>query len=216
MNKENRIKKVRLVAFDVNGTLFDDTKIFWDAINGIFPRYGKESLPIEVLKERFGQPWTALYRAAGITEAMASDKELYAIYNGLYRNGDAPMPVAGLAEVLRWLKAKGVQLAIVSTQQNEITEPLLKKYRLDGLFSPIMGAVSDKSVALREIARSAGIPPQEMAYVGDQEGDARHAKSAGCVSIAFCGGLHDHARLKKIGPDFIIETMGELKDLPIF
>ncbi len=208
--------KVKIIAFDVNGTLFDDTRMFWESINGIFARYGKAKLPIDVLHKNFGQPWTKIYRDNGITEEIASDSDLYKVYNELYQGHNHPAPASGLKEILSWLSESGFRLAIISTQQNAITLPLLEKYGLQDLFLKISGSVSDKAVALHEIATLSGVPTDEVAYVGDQEGDIRHAKKAGCVSIAFCGGLHDHARLKKENPDFIIETMYDLKNLPIF
>jgi len=208
--------KIKLVAFDVNGTLFDDTEIFWNAINGIFPRYGREPLPLKTLQEKFGQPWTKIYRDNGITDEMASDDDLYKVYNQLYKNQDNPVPVSGLKEILEWLESRGVLLAIVSTQQNAITLPLLEKYGLTGKFSKVSGSVSDKSAALLDVASVAGISPREIAYVGDQEGDVRHAKMAGCISVAFCGGLHNHERLKMAHPDYLIESMQELKKIPIF
>ncbi len=208
--------RVKIVAFDVNGTLFDDTKIFWNAISGIFPKYGMEPLPLEILQKNFGQPWTSIYRENGISEEMASDADLYKVYNQLYQNQDYPLPASGLKEILEWLIVRNLRLAIVSTQQNAITLPLLEKYGFQDLFLKVSGSVSDKTSALCEIAALSGVSIGEVAYVGDQEGDIRHAKKAGCVSIAFCGGLHDHERLKKMNPDFIIESMWELKDLPIF
>lgn len=208
--------KVKIVAFDVNGTLFDDTRIFWNAISGIFSKYGMKPLPLEILQKNFGQPRTKIYRDNGITEEMASDADLYKIYNELYQNQDYPLPASGLDEILEWLLARKLRLAIVSTQQNTITLPLLEKYGLQGLFFKISGSVSDKAAALCEIAALSGISIDEVVYVGDQEGDIRHAKKAGCVSIAFCGGLHEHERLKKVNPDFIIETMYDLKNLSIF
>jgi phosphoglycolate phosphatase-like HAD superfamily hydrolase len=210
------MKKAKLVAFDVNGTLFDDTEMFWKAINGIFPRYGFESLPLDTLQKKFGQPWTKIYREAGITEQIASDEDLYRMYNRLYENQPHPTPAPGLQETLEWLRSRGLLLAIVSTQQNAITMPLLKKYGLAEKFFRVFGGVSDKAAALREVAVAAELSSDQIAYVGDQEGDVRHAKAAGCISIAFCGGLHDHRRLRNVGPDFIIESMQELKGLEIF
>lgn len=208
--------KIKLVAFDVNGTLFDDTRIFWEAINGIFPKYNKERLPLETLQENFGQPWTRIYREFGITEKMASDDELYKIYNELYKKQGDPMPPPGLKETLDWLGERGVLLAIVSTQQNAITVPLLQKFGLAGTFFKILGSVPDKAEALRDIAIAAGLSPERAAYVGDQEDDVKNAKKAGWASVAFCGGLHDHERLGNTKPDFIIESMLELQHLTIF
>lgn len=208
--------KIKLIAFDVNGTLFNDTEIFWEAINGIFPKYGKEKLPLKTLQEKFGQPWTNIYREVGITEKMASDDDLYKIYNELYENQDHPIPVSGLKETLDWLELNGIKLAIVSTQQNIITVSLLEKYGLAKKFSKISGSVADKAAALRDIMSAFNLFPKQIAYVGDQKGDIGYAKKAGCVSIAFCSGIHDREKLERMQPNFIIESMPELKNLPIF
>ncbi len=212
----NKNTKVKLIVFDVNGTLFDDTPIFWEAINGIFPKYNKDRLPLKTLQEKFGQPWTSIYREFGITEEMASDNDLYGIYNELYKNQGNPPPVPGLEETLDWLGLMGILLAIVSTQQNKITIPLLEKLGLAEKFFRISGSVPDKREALKDIAVAASLLPEQVAYVGDQEDDVTHAKMAGCVSVAFCGGLHDHRRLSKMNPDFVIDSFQELKNLPIF
>lgn len=205
--------KIRLITFDVNGTLFDDTDIFWNAINGIFPRFGRAPLPMEVLQERFGQPWTKVYREEGLSEEEVTDEELYRIYNELYQAQPSPRPFRGLKSVLRWLKRQGVQLAIVSTQQNEITIPLLKANGLDKLFLMVSGSVSDKAQELKNILQAARVSPSEAAYVGDQEDDVKNAKKAGYISIAFTGGLHIRERLEAANPDFIITSFRELKGL---
>lgn len=215
MNMPEQIK-IRAIAFDVNGTLFDDTQTFWAAINDIFPKYGKERLPLKTLQKKFGQPWTSIYREFGISEARASDDELYGIYNQLYERQNNPMPVRGLQETLDWLEQNGIPLTIISTQQNTITIPLLEQYGLSTKFLKVYGGVSNKAVALRHMMAILRLLPKQIAYVGDQEGDMRHAKNADCISIAFCGGLHDRERLQRANPDFIIETISELKRLPIF
>ena len=214
-NMENQ-RKIKLFAFDANGTIFDDTVSFWKAINGIFPRFGKESLSSEVLKEKFGQPWTKIYRDNGISEETASDQKLYEIYNELYTNEDAPRLFDDVELVLGWLKEKGIILAIVSTQQNSITERLLKHYGLENLFTCLEGGVSDKSEALKGLFKKLNVLPEEAAYMGDQEGDILHAKKAGCNSVGFCGGLHDLERLSKVKPDFLIHNYQGIKEIPIF
>jgi phosphoglycolate phosphatase-like HAD superfamily hydrolase len=106
-------------------------------------------------------------------------------------------------------------LKLTRMQQNAITIPLLKKYGLMQKFSKICGGISDKAKALQNIATAFRFSVKQMAYVGDQESDILHAQKAGCISIAFCGGLHEHERLKRAKPDFIITSMPELANLPI-
>jgi len=205
--------KTKLITFDVNGTLFDDTDIFWNAINGVFSRFGRQLLPIEVLQERFGQPWTRIYREEGISEEAVTDEELYRTYNELYQSQPSPSLFRGLKSTLQWLKKQGVLLAIVSTQQNEITIPLLKSHGLDKLFFEVSGSVPDKAEALKKILKTTQVLAHEAAYVGDQEDDMRNAKKAGFTSIAFTGGLHTRERLEAVNPDFVITKFKELKEL---
>ena len=207
---------IKLVCFDVNGTILDDTGIFLNAINGIFEKFGKPKLPLDALKKRFGQPWTKIYREEGISESVTSDRKLYEIYNELYINQGAAGIFPDLEPVLKWLKIKGLKMAIVSTQQNSITIPILEKAGIKNYFSVIKGEVDNKSAKIKEVLSELKVAPVEAVYIGDQEGDIWHAKNAGCVSIGFCGGLHDLGRLKNAKPDFIIHNYGELKNLPIF
>jgi len=208
--------KIKLIVFDVNGTLFDDTDIFWKAINGIFEHFDRLLLPLNILRKRFGQPWTRIYREEGISEDFATDEELYKIYNELYKNQPQPKPFPDVESTLHWLNKRGIKIAIVSTQQNEITIPLLKKYGLGKLFFKVSGSVSDKAAALKEILKSANILSQSAAYVGDQEDDIRNAKKAKCVSIAFNGGLHSRNRLEALNPDFMIDKASDLKTLLLY
>lgn len=212
------MNKVRLVGFDVNGTLFDDVALFIKAINGIFPKFGKPELTDDVLRQRFGQPWTKIYRDVGITEDMASEAELYRLYNELYQAGPVPKPFPGLKKALKWLIRRQIDLFIVSTQQNSITNSLLEKHGLDDLFVHIAGGVGDKAAAIHDVCVAMDVATTEAAYVGDQEGDVRHAKKAGCISIAFVAknGLHGEERLRRVNPDHLIRKYAEFKKLPIF
>jgi phosphoglycolate phosphatase-like HAD superfamily hydrolase len=56
-----------LVAFDINGTLLADRKQFFEALNAIFIHFDSNPLPPDEIQERFSQPWTDLYREAGIS-----------------------------------------------------------------------------------------------------------------------------------------------------
>ena len=212
------MSKIRLIGFDVNGTLFDDTALFIKAINGIFPRFGQPKLPEDILRQRFGQPWTKIYRDVGITEAMASEAELYKLYNEFYLTVPRPKPFPGVKKAMEWLLSRRVDLFIVSTQQNAITKALLKTYGLDDMFVHVVGSVGDKAAAIRQLYDITGVTANETAYMGDQEGDIRHAKSAWCVSIAFAAknGLHGEERLRKAVPDYLIRKYADLKKLPIF
>lgn len=206
--------RVKLVAYDVNGTIFDDTEHFFDAINAVFRRYGRAPMPLAELKKKFGQPWYKLYRDVGIT---APESELYATYNLAYsEHSNELMPFDGIKETLLWLRARDIKTAVVSTQQNQITVPLLWERGLRELFDDVMGGVEDKAAALRDLCEKYSFKPLEVAYVGDQEGDMHHAKRAGVRGIAFTKGIHSEERLTETDAAWLISAHSELPDLPIF
>src|SRR3989344_772279 len=120
---------VACLAFDVNGTLLNDTKEFLTALNMMFPRLGSEPLPSESLRVVFGQPWTKIFRAKGITEEKFSEADLYKLYNEIYGSFSPPYLAVGAIETLKILKTHGFKLVIVSTQQKELSEKLLNTYK---------------------------------------------------------------------------------------
>ena len=212
-------QKIKLIGLDVNGTIFNDNRPFIKAINGIFTKFDKPELPIDVLRQKFGQPWTTIYRDAGITEQMADDNKFYKIYNQIYVDEITRHPIKpfdGLRETLEWFNQKGVKLAIISSQYNEITIPLLEKYNLKDFFQRIMGIDYPKADAMKWLTEEFKILPQEMGYCGDQEGDILAAKAGHCVSFAFTRGIHFRERLVKAKPDFMIDDYSDFRKLNIF
>ena len=206
--------EVKSVCYDVNGTIIDDTAHFLNAINRIFGVFDLNRLPIEELKQRFGQPWTRIYREEGITGSMASEKELYILYNRFYSEGLHKLqPFEGLKNCLKFLARQGLPLFIVSTQQNTITLPFLRFHNLAHFFLTIEGGVSDKAEALVKIASEQKLDIAKMAYIGDQEQDMLHAINAGCIPIGFGSGLHDKKRLLAAGAKTIIMTHREFIDI---
>ncbi|MHB8483798.1 MAG: HAD family hydrolase [Nitrospiria bacterium] len=203
---------IKLICYDVNGTIFNDTELFFRAINGVFARFGISPMPLAQLKRKFGQPWTKLYREAGIT---ASDARLYEIYNELY-SAEKPLVFSDLEPTLIYLQTREIKVGIVSTQQNALTIPLLENSGIRSYFQAIEGSVSDKSAVLCKVAKKFELGPKETAYVGDQVGDIVQAKSAGCTSIGFIGGIHSEAKLSAAQPNYILRSHIDLINLPIF
>ena len=80
-------------------------------------------------------------------------------------------------------------------------------------FDEILGSVSDKAAALKELAGRFGFELGEVIYIGDQVGDIKYAKRAGVVSVGFCGGIHRLEKLSEVRPDLIIHKHSDLKSL---
>ncbi|GEM_PF-1465098 len=216
MSKTN--KKIRFFGFDVNGTIFDDRDALFESLNSVFDHFKKPRLSAEELSERLTSPWTKIYRDAGVSEIQASETELYSLYNAAYRNQSPSQPARGILEALEWIRKRPwpTFTVIVSTQQNEITLPLLIRHKLDKYFFEVLGGVSDKADAITNFLEQHNISPEEAIYVGDQDSDMKFALGAKVIPIAHTQGAHSRERMKRAGAEFFLEHFEELPRLPIF
>ncbi|MEX2144881.1 MAG: HAD family hydrolase [Candidatus Spechtbacterales bacterium] len=205
--------KIKLIAFDVNGTILNDFDIFSNALNSIFDYFKKPRMSEVQFRDEFTQPWTDIYRKRGILEDVASEKFLYTLYNKAYQAQDDPKPFSDLEPVLKQIQKRGLTTAIITTQQNIITDALLNKYDLGKYFDFHLGGVADKTKALQKLIEKVNIQPKQTMYIGDQDSDMRFAKNASCIAVGFTGGTHSKQKLQKAGADYIIDNFTELVNL---
>ena len=108
---------------------------------------------------------------------------------------------AGLDDLFRGLKSKGIRIGVVSGGFHEIIDPLLQGLDLDfvranrfdissgrlsgQVLDPIIGA-EEKAGALKDFAEKYSIPLDRTIAVGDGANDREMLKLAG-LGISFCG-----------------------------
>lgn len=186
--------KFDLIAFDVDGTLVDDTVFVWKTLHDYF---GSDSLAVDKAFEMYMggslsyRQWfehdIKLFREAGANRASILD----AIRNmRLFK---------GALETLETLGRTGARLVIISGSLDLVIEKLdLARYFHEihlnhlefGEDGELVGGVAtpydvwDKATGLREIAARHGIPIASTAFIGDNFNDIAVAKAAG-FSIAF-------------------------------
>ncbi|OHB22471.1 MAG: hypothetical protein A2939_02840 [Parcubacteria group bacterium RIFCSPLOWO2_01_FULL_48_18] len=199
---------IAVYAFDVNGTLVDDTVIFLTTINMMRRRYGLASMPHEELRRRFGQPWTKIFTDGGVVR---TDEEFYESYNEIYTSFAPAECAPGALDTLLRLRELGFRLAIVTAQKYWVSERSLRRFLQMNLFLETHFGIGDKASVLRGISDSLG----PLAYVGDQVGDALHAKKAGATSVAYTGGIHSEDMLRAVEPDYVIHAFPALVSLPV-
>ena len=206
-------KNIKLIAFDVNGTILDDFNVFSEALNSIFDYFKKPRMSAHELRNEFTQPWTGIYRKRGITENKTSEEFLYKLYNKAYQVQPSAKPFSDLESSLKWIKDKNITTAIISTQQNIITDRLLKQYNLHRYFDFHLGGVADKTEVLQNLVKKLKIKPEQTMYVGDQDSDMRFAKDANCIAIAFTRGVHSKEKLQNAGAQYFINNFTQLIEL---
>lgn len=176
----------RLAMFDFDGTLADSFPFFLSVFNTVADRHAfrridvarageLRHLGVRQMMDHVGLPAWKLPLAAKTFMAMMQDSA-----------HEIPL-FDGIADVLRHLHGRGVQLAVVSSNSEHNVRAVLgpELTALVARFDCGM-SVFGKASRIRAVLKACGAAPADALYVGDQATDAEAARKAG---VAF-GAVH--------------------------
>ncbi len=119
---------------------------------------------------------------------------------------------AGIPEVLRQLREKGVRLGILSSNSRENIESCLQNNGVDELFDFVVGypRLFGKARALRRLAKKYQTDSQRLLYIGDEIRDLQAGQKAGVATAAVTWGFNNADALEKYAPKFLLHKPEEL------
>lgn len=176
--------KLRGVIFDLDGTLADTIPICISAFRDTVVGAGGRSYTDDEVTALFGPSEEGMLRhalAERWEEAMPSYLRLYE------RAHDAcTEPFAGIDAVLRTLHSRGILTAVVTGKGPHSAEISLRRLGLLPYFDLVEAGSPDgpiKPAAIRRVLDRWGVPPAEVAYVGDHPHDMDAATEVGMVGL---------------------------------
>ena len=171
-----------LVIFDMDGTLLDSGDAHGVMFTRFWDRYADGRPPMDPA----GAPtiWDC-FKPAGI--AHSDMEKIYRQLDGFYHTQaeDVIRTLHFLPEtraVLQALKDAGIGTALVSNSHAALVEEIVRENDAGELFNWISGSTieeEDKPGRLLGVIRKAGLEPEEVLYVGDNEADGRTAHKIG-------------------------------------
>ncbi|MBN2457978.1 HAD family phosphatase [Candidatus Woesearchaeota archaeon] len=186
--------RYKLVCFDLDGTLIDETESIWITL---YEHLGVDLKEAAITANRF------YAGEISYEEWCKSDLRLlkeHKLNTGSFKEIAAKLKVMqGAHETLKQLKEKGIKLAVISGSVDTIFDLLFPSHPFDYVFINKLvfddyGNVQDiiptdydcdkKGKGLKRIAETEGISTKECVFVGDYKNDISIAKEAG-LSIAF-------------------------------
>ncbi len=207
----------KLVVFDLDGTLLDTLDDLTSATNAALKKHGYSTRTKAEVRSFIGDGIVKLMeRAVGkegadIPQMIVDFRAHYAVHCK-----DETRPYAGVKDLLKRLRERGVLLAVLSNKVHAATETLINDYFPD-TFNQVMGeneaaGIKRKPcpVALNTIIQNCGVEKKETAYVGDSEVDLQTAANAGVDCISVCWGFKDEEFLKENGAKTVVKTDKEL------
>ncbi len=219
---------LRVALFDFDGTLVNTTPLIlrcfhstWQQVcqlvNDEAEYIRTFGLPLQTAMEQIA----ARYVAAGrIAERATLVDELIATYRSFNECWHDEMieAVAGMAETLPVLKARGWRLGIVTSKKRVGLERGLRLFEMAELFDVTISAEDSQIhkprpeplwLAMQQLAANA----DETLYVGDSTHDLVAGRAAGVRTAAAAWGPFPRAELEQLQPDYLLERPEELLQL---
>ncbi|WP_428634624.1 HAD family hydrolase [Sedimenticola sp.] len=192
-------RPVRLVLFDLDGTLADTAPDLAYALNQTLLRHGRQALPFERIRPHVSHGGLALIRAGfGIEpehpEFQRYRQDLLAIYQDNIVRQTTLFP--GMEQVLQQLERQGIGWGVVTNKPAWLTDPLMDGMGLTPRAACIVsGDTTPNSKPhpgpLLHACELAGAAPQECLYIGDAERDIAAGRAAGTSTLAALFGYLD-------------------------
>jgi phosphonatase-like hydrolase len=214
-----RARKLKLVVFDMAGTTIDDVvdgvPLVLKSYDDAFRKYGV-TVPMEMLNEQRGRDKGTVIRELGGERA----EEIYAYFNGmLMDNAGSVGEMRGASEVFRFLRDRGVRVALNTGFPREVAKGILGHlgWEREGLIdswtcSEDVGKSRPDPAMIQALMDRFGLEdPGNVMKVDDTAKGIEEGMNAGAVTIGVLTGTQTRERLLQARPHGIIES---IRDLP--
>lgn len=206
---------IKLIAFDMDGTLTDSGKLIETFANRVLAHYGKGPLPAKLIHSYVGAG--AKYLLQGVLKEAGADitaEQTYPYYDSLYANIPDGLVTAydGVKEMLSALGERGIRRVVLSNRPHNQTCRICE-VALSGLLDEVYGQregipMKPDPAALHTILKENGVSLEECLYVGDMHFDVDVATNAGVQSVGCAWGLGGYEQVQNA--DFVIENAMDL------
>ena len=212
---------IKLVVFDLDGTLADTLADLAAAMNYALDREGLRTYPTDDYRHFVGNGIDNLVRVT-MADAYTTDgaARVKADFNTYYADHCKDFTAAydGAAELLSKLNADGIETAVISNKPDrfvpEILDAIYPGHRFGFAHGQREGiARKPAPQALDILIGQSGLDKSEVLYVGDSNVDVVFAHSAGIKVCGVSWGFRGAEELISAGADCIADTADELYNI---
>jgi len=225
-NRAIPAQQIRLLIFDLDGTLVDSRQDLANSINAMLRHYQRPQLPAEVIASYIGNGAPMLVRRAlGDPDNEAFVQEALLYFMAYYREHklDTTYVYDGIKEALERIcqsrngasaPAVTLKMAVLSNKPVGPSQAIVEALGLGRYFFQVYGGNSFHTkkpdpAGVQALLLEAGAYPQETVIIGDSDVDVITARNSGAYSLGVTYGLAPHT-LEDAPPDVLIDKPQEL------
>jgi phosphoglycolate phosphatase len=216
---------IKLVIFDLDGTLIDSRLDLVHSVNAALRHIGRPELPDDVIASYVGDGAPILIQRALGGEVVddALVRQGLQFFLSYYREHklDHTTVYAGINEALtavqRASNSVPRKMAVLSNKPVVPSRAIVEALGLGRFFTQIYGGNSFATKkpdpeGARKLLEETGVRAEEAAIVGDSHVDVETGRNAGLWTVGVNYGFAPHT-LKENPPDVLVDTPHELQEL---
>ncbi|MDR3366227.1 MAG: HAD family hydrolase [Prevotellaceae bacterium] len=207
-------KMVKLVAFDLDGTIGETISMCIQAFVKAVSPYTDRRISEEEIVRTFGLNEEGMIKAIAGERWRAALADFYAHYRAMH--GMCASPFDGIRELIGALKARNVLVALVTGKGKESCEITLEQFGMQSYFDCIETGSPEKNrkaEAFIHLLQKYNLQPDELVYVGDAVSDVSSCREAGirCLSAAWASST-DASRLEECNKGCVFLTVKAVEE----
>ncbi len=215
---EWKLSSIRLVVFDMDGTLVDAFEDIHRSTCHALRPMGREPLDFATVKSYVGDGARKLLERAFRTTDSATIGQAIEHWREFANAHPAERSrlYPGAIEALRQLERLGVKRAVLSNKVHDLTQEIARRLGLDDWLDAIWGERAEFGCkpdprGLQAMMAELGEEPARTLMVGDGLPDMQVARAAGARACGALWGIHTREELAREAPDMMADSLDALR-----
>ncbi|PKG35012.1 MULTISPECIES: phosphoglycolate phosphatase [Psychrobacter] len=217
----------QLLIFDFDGTLIDSVPDLADATNAMLTMLGKETYPIDSIRNWVGNGSRMLVERAlvgkvevlegelTVEEADHAEQVFFEAYNNI--SGSKTVAYPYVDSGLKKLKDAGYTLALVTNKPIRFVPKILQSFGWQDLFAEVLGgdslAVKKPDPApLLHVCDALDVTPAQAVMIGDSRNDILAGQNANMDTLGLSYGYNYGQDIRELNPTAAFDDFVTLVD----